>query len=335
MLDNEELLKGYRESLKVAWGYNDYEDWPLRISSIMHLFTDVFAKEFIEDLNAIWDEENGPQQLAQIFEYPGRMFRLIDVVMFGLRRARTPLEEQRQFVVRMLRAAHTLKAGDLFNKNGANLLIHPDIPPKSSRKQGDSNLIHKLQAALFMYTEAILFRGHDAVKTVHGPYITADNTAIVIREFHNLSPTELWPSSLLINHKKITTVCEYMTSAEVKVDCYDHIYHSGKLNQSLLSWHVTIDGESVDTEQISAFVDALIAKTRQVSGIVDEWTWQQKTEKYADIFWFRKSPLRELRGLSSKVPDHVYETIRNGKPSEIRSKCLSPREVAFLIQLGV
>lgn len=89
-MDNHELLAGYKESLKVAWGYNDYEDWPLRISSIMHLFTDTFAQEFLEDVEALWTDELGPELMSQIFVYPGRLFRLIDVVIFGLRRIRTP-----------------------------------------------------------------------------------------------------------------------------------------------------------------------------------------------------------------------------------------------------
>ncbi|WP_145331590.1 hypothetical protein [Paenibacillus xylanexedens] len=335
-MDNDSLLSGYRESLKVAWGYNDYDDWPLRISSIMHLFADVFAEEFIEDLNVIWDDQEGPERLANIFGYPGRLFRLIDVVLFGLRRKRMPLEEQRAFIVKMLRAAETLKSGDVFNREGSNVLKRPSLPEAEQRNTGHSSLIHKLQAALFMYTEAVLFRGHDAAKSVHGPYMTEQNTMLVIREFHNLHPQEVWPKELLMTTGKITTCCEYDKSADVKVDCYDHIYHSGRLNQSMLSWHVSVDGVSVhDPVVLEQMVDDIIRRTRQVSGMVDQWDWQQKAEKYAQIFWFRKSPLRAYRGLPTLPPQQVYEQIRSGKPNEGRSRSLTSREVALLIQLGV
>ncbi len=51
-MDEGLLLQKYRESLRVAWGYNDYNDWPIRVSSIMHLFTDVMSEQFLQDKNS-------------------------------------------------------------------------------------------------------------------------------------------------------------------------------------------------------------------------------------------------------------------------------------------
>ncbi len=43
-------LEKYRRSLESAWGYNDYNDWPIKFNSIMHLFIKEFADEFVSDL---------------------------------------------------------------------------------------------------------------------------------------------------------------------------------------------------------------------------------------------------------------------------------------------
>ena len=75
-MNDEQLLKKYKEALKVAWGYNDYDDWPIRVSSIMHLFADTFAQEFLEDMQKIWSEGKGAEKLGNLFRYPGRLFSL-------------------------------------------------------------------------------------------------------------------------------------------------------------------------------------------------------------------------------------------------------------------
>lgn len=330
------MLRKYRESLRISWGYNDYNDWPIRVTSIMHLFTDVMSEQFLQDLDTLWSEEEGARVLADAFRYPGRLFRLIDIILFGLRRNRIPLDEQRLFTIRMLKAAECLKTGDLFNSDGRNLLRDVSLPQKQELEQGSGDLVHKLQAALFMYTETILFRGHDAAKTVHGPYITQDNTQLVFREYYNLRPGRLWSDSLLIDADKITTICEYDSAADVRVDCLDHIYHTGSLRENLISWKVIIDGEAVcDTGKLRQLTEQVLAKAAQVNGIVEDWDWRQKAKKYAEIFWFRKAPLRARIGLATEPPEWIYARIDEGKPHDARQRCLTPKEIDLLIRLGV
>lgn len=47
MSANQDIQK-YKESLKLAWGYNDYNDWPIKFNSIMHLFVTEFTREYLE-----------------------------------------------------------------------------------------------------------------------------------------------------------------------------------------------------------------------------------------------------------------------------------------------
>ncbi|TVX93564.1 hypothetical protein [Paenibacillus agilis] len=326
------LLEKYRDSLKVAWGYNDYNDWPIRISSIMHLFADAFAEEFVSDLNMIWDRtEDAAEIIGKAFKFPGRIFRLIDVVLFGLRRKRIPLSEQHQFIFKMIKIAETLKLSDTFSELGTNLLKGTHIPTELDRI--NSNVVHRLQAALFAYTEATLFRGHDATKSVHGPY-TDDNSCFIFREYYNLRPTELWERKLLLPVESIRTICNYNSDVEVRVDNFDHIYHEGILGKSLIGSVIEINGVREKNDQvIIELTDEIIQKARAVAAIVDRWEWRQKAEKYAEIFWIRKYPLSNLCGRTKSPPSHVYHQILQGNINKVRQKCLSPDEVAKLIRL--
>ena len=82
-MNNTELLTNYRNSLKIAWGYNDYSDWPIKVTSIMHLFVGELTTELVKDIDYIYEKSNGSQKLGELFIYPGRIFRLIDVIQFG------------------------------------------------------------------------------------------------------------------------------------------------------------------------------------------------------------------------------------------------------------
>ncbi|KAF6628171.1 hypothetical protein ACN92M_23915 [Paenibacillus polymyxa] len=332
-MNDEQLLYKYRDSLKVAWGYNDYNDWPIRIASIMHLFADIFAEEFVADLDKLWRGDESAAEIGKLFEYPGRIFRLIDVVLFGLRRKRVALQEQHQFIIKMIKSAATLKSGDIFSEDGTNPLLGVQYPTKWV--SADAVTIHRLQAALFAYTEATLFRGHDATKAVHGPYLYHDGL-LVYREYHNLCPDVLWDRSLLLSVQSVQTVCHYTAASRVRVDNFDHMYHQGNLRNCLVAAHVEINGQAVeDTQYIIELTKEIIAKTKVISDMVTGWHWREKVKKYAEIFWFRKAPLNQRCGRGFFPPDQVFKQIEEGTINELRSKCLSPEQVARLIQLVI
>lgn len=95
--------------------------------------------------------------------------------------------------------------------------------------------------------------------------------------------------ALLNSDQKVVTICEYAVSADIRVDCYDHLYHSGKLNESLISWNVTVDDAVVtDPERIISLVDDVISRTRTVSNLVDSWSWQQKRRNMLIFFGFER-----------------------------------------------
>ena len=53
VVTSEEKLLMYKKSLESAWGFNDYNDWPIKYNSIMHLFLDSFAQEFLDDFKTL------------------------------------------------------------------------------------------------------------------------------------------------------------------------------------------------------------------------------------------------------------------------------------------
>ena len=55
---DEERLSLYRNSLSLAWGFVDYNDWPVKLNSIFHLFLKEFGEEFIKDLRHLEEDHS-------------------------------------------------------------------------------------------------------------------------------------------------------------------------------------------------------------------------------------------------------------------------------------
>ncbi|MDE5873317.1 MAG: hypothetical protein K2H07_05325, partial [Lachnospiraceae bacterium] len=68
-------LEKYKDSLKSAWGYNDYNDWPIKINSVMHLFLKEFATECMEDIEEIKGNTFLENKLIAEFGNPARVYR--------------------------------------------------------------------------------------------------------------------------------------------------------------------------------------------------------------------------------------------------------------------
>ena len=91
--------------------------------------------------------------------------------------------------------------------------------------------------------------------------------------------------SILLPIKKITTVCQYHATADIRVDCDDHIYHTGKLNDELIAWRIEIDGKvETDPKVLQDITEEAIEKARTISQMVDQWDWKKKAMKYEKYF---------------------------------------------------
>jgi len=334
-MNDAELLSSYRESLKIAWGYNDYSDWPIKLTSIMHLFAGDLAMTLVDDINHIF-QRGGSQKIGELFVYPGRIFRLIDVIQFGLRINRTGLDIQRDVAVKLIKSAIGLKRSDLFSLNKSNLLIDYNLDRDILTHYIDENAINQFHAALFLYCESMFFRGHDAGKAIHGPYRSNNNSNVIVREFYNLCDNPLWSDDYKIPFNKITTICEYNNNVAIGIDLYDHLSYEGTIKGNLIGSCVVIDGiPIIDPKQIGQYTQNIIKKSNMIQNEINKWDWKKIARQYANIFWFRAYPIKKFLNVECNPSEEVFKKINNGSINDIRLKTLSPKEVALLIQLGV
>lgn len=333
----------YRSSLINAWGCVDYNDWPIKLNAAFHLFLDEFGAEFLEDIE--WLEREGGRSLEEIARAmgnPARIYRIIDTSLYGLRRRRVPLEQQRRTALKLLDMIKALKHGSEFNEDGINQILSPQqaeelavrVPPASRER---SIFVHRFCGVMWAYTESIFFRAHDVTKEIHGPYRLENGQRMVVKDYLNLRPHEIWTHSPLLPCDRIRIVKRYKPGIGLSVDALNHLFVDQGVNlvENLDGCQMEVDGRTVDEAEGSRLLDCMQETIAFNASAVDAMSWHQKVDRYAEIFWFRKRPVRDLRGLSWTVPDHIRARIATGSDNPARRDRLSPEQVCRLAKLTI
>ncbi len=343
-MDEAIRLSYYKNSLRTAWGYNDYNDWPIKLNSVMHLFLKEFAVEFLSDLSELREKKVHTKEIAKAFGTTARFYRMIDPVIFGMKRLKMNLSEQRKVVLGLLDIVKEMKYGSEFNEDGANMVLSPEdvasLLGKINFHNADDQqalLIQRFCGVMWAYTESILFRAHEVTKEVHGPYVVDENgDKLLVREYHHLSPVEIWGDIPFMAYKDIVIYTIYNKNLDVNIDSYNHLFlNGGNYAKDLVSFAIEANGEPIQLEKLLS-VMPLMQKTMQaVHAWVNQAGWHDKVNRYADIFWYRKSPLRTLLGKDWRVPETVRRNILNGKADTKRLEKLSDEAIDRLIQIVI
>ncbi|HVG17912.1 MAG TPA: hypothetical protein VNI02_02600 [Blastocatellia bacterium] len=343
---DEERIRRYRESIARAWGFGDSNSWPVKLNAAFHLFLKEFGEELLADVDYL-EQHDGYSlaDVAKLFYNPARIYRIIDSVVYGMRRNRYPLAQQRQVVLKMLSMVKALKHGSEFNDDGGNIIYDPATVSAvvrdklAARPQSieESQLLHKFCGIMWAYTESIFFRAHDVTKEIHGPYFyDGGEKKLVVKEYLNLSPAEIWPGVTLLPCDTIKVYKIYDESVRLRIDALNHLYHEGNsLVTGLERYRVEVDGEERGLDTLREFLPIVQETIFEISSHVESIGWNDRVLKYADIFWFRKKPLRDARGLPWGVPEQVRLNILSGAEDPRRRERLSDEESQRLALLTI
>ena len=337
-------VERYRESIAQAWGHGDTNVWPVKLNAAIHLFVKEFGEELLEDLSHLEAAGLPLERIAAPFYNPSRLYRIVDFTVYSMRRNRYPLEAQRRVVLKLLTMARALKHGSEFNEDGRNTILDPERVASAAARHlagpavsiTGSQLVHRFCATMWAYTECIFFRAHDVTKEIHGPYPHADGSHFVVQEYLNLHPEPIWPSVPLLSCETIKVFKEYRPSVGLRIDALNHLYHDGApLVPNLVRCGVEIDGARAPLEALSDCLVTMQETVRTICCRIDASSWNERVAKYAEVFWFRKKPLADLRGRPWGVPAPVYEAIDHGRENEHRKSPLSDEASGRLAMLTI
>jgi hypothetical protein len=325
--DEKLILRDFKRALARAWAVNDENTWPIKLNSISNLFLKEFSRDFVNHLEQLTQQGCTPADLAQRLGSPTRIFRTMDQVLRGMFMNLVPVQKRREIIISLLKCIKSQKSGSLFNEDGENLLYPGEKIKKLAADlawntaDGDSTvIIHQCIGLLKAYVELLYFRMYEISQEIHGQYgeIPGSKNNLLIREFKNLRPHDLWEGIEFLPYNQITIFTQYDPHIEVEFDIYNHMYQKGKnFPPHLHKWQVTANEKEVldipAIKNLIAITRGIIFKIQQK---IKDWHWKQITGKYAEICFYKIKNPNQADKSPVLLPEEVKANIRSGEINE-------------------
>ncbi|MCP4156241.1 MAG: hypothetical protein GY757_51485 [bacterium] len=342
-MDNtRETLDSFKKAVGEIWMRDGENTWPIEINTIVHLFMDIFQAELAGDIEKLKAQGLSDADIAAKFRTSARIIRLIMPCVQGMKARGVTMEKQREQILYYLTLVGHLKKGDLFNRDGKNIILSPaqfeaEVKPENMRTADirKSAKVHKLCAILWNYAESVCFKTHGLIREFHGPYgFPGSDGEILIRDFISLDALELWEECRAVKYGKIRVIAAY-ENLGMNVDIYSNVFikEGAAYISSLKTYRIEADGRELEIEEADELADTLADIMIDITTRIEDYDWRQLADKYAEIFWFSKKEMCQQQERDWRVPDTVKERIRTGK-IDTRLEGLTQRELQRMLRIA-
>lgn len=174
-------------------------------------------------------------------------------------------------------------------------------------------MVQRLCGILWAYSEAPFFVAHDIAMEEHGLY-GYNSKRIMFRDFFNLKPAELWPECSEFPFNEIRIICVYNERFNVDFDVFYNTYpNQGNVIEDLEEFYIEADDSRLELVDIHKITNSSAKIIESISKKIESMNEMEIAKKYADIFWYRKKPLRDALGKDWKPPKEIYTKIEQGE----------------------
>jgi len=176
-------------------------------------------------------------------------------------------------------------------------------------KKEIANLIISLESSVWaLYFDSFSCAG----KEIHGPYQVAGKNIILVRNYFNLNPKEIW--SVKGKYRSIRMRLKYSKKAGIKLDYANHIKSAKPLLNELISFSISVDGKRVaalsEIRSLSRYFSHLAKKQAERINALPSL---EIIKKGAEIYYYRYKKFFEYYGEDWHPPQQVYDRINGLK----------------------
>jgi hypothetical protein len=337
MENQNKLIEHFKQAIGEVWIKDSQSTWPIDPNAVAHLFMDIFVTELLEDFQRLKSNNQDDPAIAARLKTSARILRLIMPCVPGMKACGMPPEAIREKVLYFLSLAKHLKYGDLSNRDGKNIVLAPgaweDKIKMVAADKSSSSVVHKLSAILWNYAECLFFRTHGFVREFHGPYyFPGKKEELLVRDFIDLRPLELWESSRPVEYENIRIVTAYRDLG-MSIDIYNNvsIRENTTYVNSLQSYYLEADGKMLDLDEVNRLYRVLSEVMLKITSGVETFDWRLLAKKYAEIFWYSKKELKD--GADWRPPVTVHERIDTGELNT-RLQNLGPQSLQRMLRIS-
>jgi len=211
--------------------------------------------------------------------------------------------------------------GDIFCLDGKNTLldteeVHDILYSSPWNLITDARDKRKISFLTVMANNVVYTTFFDPFMTggfyIHGPYDACerfgDNTILVMREYHNLYPYELWPD-LHMPYKKLQILAVYK-NLDLKINFVNHPITKDSIGDKLIAYRIYLDDKEITFSQVEELTTLFHTISSAQTKKVNSWSDLDKVRMGAKIAFYLFKDFREHMG-DNWIPDnYIEETIK-------------------------
>lgn len=315
MDEKKDLLYEFARAISVPLYNTDGIKWPVRSSPVISHVGHIFAVEYasqVEELVCNYD----PAYWAGCFPNSVALWRSSHHMINGLEKAMVPKKKIADYCFFFIKLIQEISHHScLFSQQH---IILEDVTirqlyegyDKIDKKNSISDIL-SLSVLLWAYAEALYFQAREICCEYHGLYQLENGTQVLVRDFNNFYPKELWAHlEFEKDIKNIRIVTYHDQNFSLTIDAYNNVNVTrGSFYNSCIGTQLFINGKIQPTEAINSMTEHFTEKLSSQMKHIKKLNINAVYEQYAKIFWFRKKGLGYLLGHDYTVPEQVLQIL--------------------------
>jgi hypothetical protein len=146
---------------------------------------------------------------------------------------------------------------------------------------------------------------------IHGPYDVSEKfgegAILLIRDFHNLNPAELWPD-LEMPYQQLK-ICSVYKNLNLKINFVNHPITKESIGDKLIAYKIYLDGKEIEFKKIDELIELFNKISLQQTKKINSLTDLDKVRKGAEIAFYLFRKIRNYMGDDWRPPKEIEKTI--------------------------
>lgn len=295
--------------------------WPISIVEVNWYLSQFMPREVYFLIKKLKEKGLSTKGIAKLFWGPSGFIHLLycaDFTFEGL-----TSEQSAEFVENVVDLISCYRKKDLFCENWKNILWSKEKVKSmiskydfiETKNNGDiSKTLAKLNTVLWQYCILIQI-GHRAYShEFHGPYNLENGEILLVREYYNLKPVQVWPFTNKLPVEKLTSF-EVYKDIDIRLDMFNHLDTSALLPQKLQRFCIIMgDSKVVKRGEINQAFDSAINTLEIGNTFIKGFTKRDWVKKLIEMrcFWLKNKafvggvdwkPDAEILALPNRLPE--------------------------------